>query len=78
MQRSNNARAIVGADLFLQRTRAWGHRALLAQRRGSEVDSSDCSHLGIIYFLDIFISFVTAVHLYFGYFHRISLCLYLY
>ena len=34
MQRSNNARATGGADLLLQRTRAWGQRVLLAQRRG--------------------------------------------
>ena len=34
MQRSNNARAIGGADLLLQRSRAWGQRVLFAQRRG--------------------------------------------
>ena len=78
MQRSQDVRAIVGADSFLRRTRAWGQRALLAQRRGSEVDSSACRHLGIIYFLDIFISFVTAAYLCFGYIHRLSLYLYLY
>ena len=78
MQRSNNVRAIVDADLLLQRSRAWGQRALLAQRRGNAGDSSACSHLGIIYFLDIFISFVTAAYLYFGYIHRLSLYLYLY
>ena len=33
MQRSNNARAIVDADLLLQRSRAGGQRVLLAQRR---------------------------------------------
>ena len=78
MQRSQDVRAIVGADLLLQRTRAWGQRVLFAQRRGNTGDSSACSHLGIVSFSDIFISLVTAAYLYFGYFHRLSLYLYLY
>ena len=56
MQRSNNARAIGGADLLLQRSRAWGQRVLFAQRRGSEVGFFGLHPLRHIFYLSPFIA----------------------
>ena len=78
MQRSNNARA-TGVQIRFLSARAHGDSVSCSRSgEGDGIDSSACSHLGIVYFSDIFISFVTAVYLYFGYIHRLSLYLYLY
>ena len=56
MQRSQDVRAIVGADLFPQRSRAWGQRVLFAQRRGSEVGFFGLHPLRHIFYLSPFIA----------------------
>ena len=78
MQRSQDARAIGVQIRFLSARAHEDSVSCLRSGEGDGIDSSACSYLSIIYFSDIFISFVTAAYLYFGYFHRLSLYLYLY
>ena len=52
----------MGADSFLQRTRAWGQRVLFAQRRGSEVGFFGLHPLRHIFYL--FLPFIAATTFY--------------